>query len=112
MSRTYLGERNLVPEACGPYTNFTASQWALEHIQQYGGIDGEDHKTWVIDQVARILHGTPVIVSLAQWSDGHQEYRFRTGEPSPKYAAWVASMLQADPETGELEYDYDEGAAP
>lgn len=112
MTRAYLGEHDLRRENYGLYGGLTAAQWALHFIEQYGQIDGSHHKTWVLDQVARILHGTPVIVSLAQWSDGQQEYRFRTGEPSPEYLAWVESMLQADPETGEPEYDYDEGVAP
>lgn len=111
MARVYLGEHTRNTEQT-PYAGFNAAQWAITFIERYGQIDSSHHKAWVLDQVARILHGTPVVVSLAQWSDGHQEYRFRTGEPSPKYAAWVESMLQIDPETGELEYDYDKGVAP
>jgi len=30
---------------------------ALEVIERFGGIDGEHHKQWVIDQVARALLG-------------------------------------------------------
>ncbi len=35
----------------------TRRKAALELIRRYGGIDGEHHKTWVIDQVVRILTG-------------------------------------------------------
>jgi len=58
---------------------------ALVLIFLYGGIDGEHHKTWVIDQVVRAL----------------------TGEG---YAAWVAEAKNGKdgPET----YDWDEGIAP
>lgn len=111
MARTYLGERTQNTEYT-PFAGFTAAQWAMAFIERYGQIDGDHHKAWLLDQVARVLHGTPVIVSVARWSDGNQEYRIRTGVASPEYMAWVESMLQVDPETGEPEYDYDDGVAP
>ena len=37
--------------------DFDRAEKALEIILRYGGIDGEHHKTWVIDQIARILTG-------------------------------------------------------
>jgi hypothetical protein len=57
-------------------------QWAMTYIERYGSIDGAHHKTWVLDQIARILKGTPVITTEARWSNGHTEMRFTTGEPS------------------------------
>lgn len=58
---------------------------ALALIEAYGGIEGEHHKTWVIDQVARVLIG-----------DGYEE--------------WVRQMK--DGEDGPETYEWDEGIAP
>jgi hypothetical protein len=58
---------------------------ALSVIEHYGGIDGEHHKTWVIDQVVRALLGD-------------------------LYAAWVTAMK--DGEDGPNTYGWDEGIAP
>jgi hypothetical protein len=109
----YLGEKKLVSLFGTPFDSFTEADWAMEYIGRYGGIDGNHHKAWVLDQVARILKGSPIEVSLAKWSNGHEEYHFTTGKPSKEYKKWVKEMLgEKDKETGEYEYDYDEGVAP
>ena len=96
-----------------PFDGFEPSDWALEYIARYGGIDGEHHKAWVLDQIARILNGTPVIVKLMEWSSGETEYRFSTGKPSKKYLSFGEEMKgEINPETGDTEYDYDYGVAP
>jgi hypothetical protein len=83
----------------------------MKFIESYGQIDGGHHKQWVLDQVARILHGTPVELCLAKWDNGQQKYRFSTGEPSAEYKAWVKERLgMFDNEMNE--YAYDEGIAP
>lgn len=41
----------------------TRVEAALEVIHRFGGIDGQNHKTWVIDQVVRALTGYG-------WSEG------------------------------------------
>lgn len=102
----YLGEFD---DPFSEYREFTPVDWALTYIGSYGQIDGDHHKAWVLDQVSRILHGTPVIVKVAKWSNGHFEHRFTTGEPSEAYLEWVESM-KLD-ENGE-EYWYMEGTAP
>lgn len=85
---------------------------ALWFIGSYGQIDGAHHKTWVLDQVARILNGTPVIATEATW-ERHRELDFTTGEPSAEYLAWVKEMRgEWDEENEEFEYSYDEGIAP
>lgn len=58
---------------------------ALEVIERFGGIDGEHHKTWVIDQVVRHLLGDD-------------------------YEQWVVEMK--DGEDGPETYDWDEGIPP
>ena len=82
----YLGE--ITPDET-PYDNWTPTEWALEYITRYGGIDGSHHKQWVLDQTIRILKNTPVIVTLAQWDNGYSEWRFTTGEPSKAYMDFI-----------------------
>ena len=113
----YLGEKIISDLTGTPYVGFTPAQWAIEFIGRWGGIDGDHHKKWVLDQAARILHGTPVIVKKASWDRGANvkqiEYRIETGEPSAAYLQWVFEMKRGDAEEGqEDEYDYDEGIAP
>ncbi len=109
----YLGETLLESHEDTPYEGFTAQDWAMEYIGRYGQIDGGHHKQWVLDQVARILKGTPVILKLARWDNGHREYRITTGEPSKEYLAWVEEMKgEYDEENECYEYDYETGGAP
>lgn len=58
---------------------------ALEIIEQYGGIEGDHHRCWVIDQVARLLNGDD-------------------------YERWVTEMK--DGVDGPNTYGWDEGIAP
>lgn len=94
------------------YSGYTAKDWALLYIEHYGGIDGDHHKAWVLDQVVRILHGTPVVLSVARWQNGYEELRFRLAEPTPDYHCWVNMMRGELSDDGEREYDYDIGIAP
>lgn len=104
----YLGEFET-----DQYRDKTREQWALDYIMTYGSIDGAHHKDWVLDQVARILHGTPVICKEARWEGGHTELRFETGEPTQAYLDWVAEARgEYDEENDEYEYEYSEGWAP
>ena len=98
----YLGET--------PLKTISGAEAALVYISRYGQIDGGHHKQWVLDQVARILLGTPVHVTLAKWENGQQEERYHIGEPSAEYTEWVAQMKAG--EDGPNTYDYDEGIAP
>lgn len=91
-------------------SGFTPQDWALWYIGCYGGFDGEHHKTWVLDQVARILHGTPVIRKEARWDNGETELRVTLGKPSAGYLKWVRELKAG--EDGPDTYDYDEGIAP
>ena len=100
----YLGEFPI------DITNMTPADWAIYFIGSYGQIEGEHHKAWVLDQVARILHGTTVISTEAKWDNGTVEFRCVTGEPTPEYHQWVSEGR--DGEDGPNTYDYDEGVAP
>ena len=119
--KDYLGETIITNLSGTPYVGYTKSDWALKFVEMYGQIDGEHHKAWVLDQVARILNDTTVIVSLAEWVGGDREYRFNVSEnTSSKYREWVTDMLgdvvdefEWEDETEIcFEYSYDEGIAP
>jgi heterodisulfide reductase subunit C len=58
---------------------------ALDVIRQFGGIDGDHHKAWVLDQAVRALTGK-------------------------KYAEWVKDAR--DGEDGPNTYDWDVGIPP
>lgn len=76
----YFGETKIESTVGTPFENFGPIEWALEFIAHYGGIDGAHHKDWVLDQVARILKGTPVELCLAKWADGEEHYSVSTQE--------------------------------
>lgn len=57
----------------------------LELIHEYGGIDGEHHKKWVLDQILRNVAGI-------------------------EYVKWVADYKAG--EDGPETYEWDEGIAP
>lgn len=107
----YLGEQ-IVQIETSPFNGYTAADWALYFIGAYGQIDGAEHKQWTLDQVARILNGTKIIVKIATWENGHSEYRIELDEPSDKYNNWAVEQLGAKDEDGEYEYDYNTGIAP
>jgi hypothetical protein len=107
MADGYLGEFPVDIDAT-EYKRFTPADWAMLWIKMYGQIDGEHHEAWVLDQVARILKGTPVVVTEARWTGLPSELRFVLAEPTTDYTDWVDAMRGE----GEDEYEYDEGCAP
>lgn len=55
---------------------------AIALAVKYGGIDGDHHKAWVIDQMVRVLAGPqyPKIVAEAcAGDDGPDTYSWETG---------------------------------
>lgn len=108
--RKYLGEYEVdIKET--PFANYGPAEWALYFIKRYGGTDGAHHKQWVLDQVARILTSTRVIVTEARWVGGKREWRVTTHWPtSAQYCDWVKEMKGG--EDGPNAYDWDEGTAP
>ena len=100
-----------------PFATWGPSEWAMYWIGSYGQIDGAHHKQWVLDQVARILKGTEVVVVQARWIDHEgtvtSEYRPTLAEPSAEYEAWVLEMQgEYDEEEEMYEYGYETGVAP
>jgi hypothetical protein len=122
----YLGEFPVDIKSHPVYKTYTQSDWAMTYIAMYGQIDGAHHKAWVLDQVARILLGTPVTVTEARWTNHKPEDRFYVGAPSMSYVNWRKDVMEAPiegtaPETNDAanfgwddeggEY-YDEGTPP
>ena len=105
----YLGETVLDIHKT-KYAIYSPQDWVMLWIEMYSGIDGSHHKDWVIDQIARILKGTKVIVKLAKWENGHEEERFTLDDATSEYHKWVEKMC--DGEDGADTYAYDVGIAP
>jgi hypothetical protein len=105
----YLGEFEVDIQQT-EFKDYTPADWALYYIGSYGGFDGAHHKDWVLDQVARILNGTEVIVKEAKWNNGHSEYRVSLSKKSPEYKQWVKDLC--DGEDGPNTYGYNKGIAP
>lgn len=111
----FLGEFPVDVSKHPEYSKYTPIDWAMLFIGKYGQIDGGHHKQWVLDQAARILKGTPVIVVQARWTNHEPEDRFTVGEPSEAYLQWVKDMKGPWVKTKAYEgweYGYDEGIAP
>lgn len=98
----YLGEKIVE-------NKYSKEEMALKYIEMYGGIDGAHHKNWVLDQVSRILNDAPVVVKVAEWSNGKKEERYAVGS-NQKYENWVINIC--DGEDGPNTYSYEEGIAP
>jgi len=107
----YLGSFP-VDVATTSFKDYTQSDWAMYFIEYFGQYDGAHHKQWVLDQVARILKGSPITIDEARWSNGTTEYRVSVGDPSSEYEEWVRDMLGDCDDDGEYEYEYDEGIPP
>ncbi len=109
----YLGETIVDQSDVEEFKDFTKIDWMMYYIERYGQIDGEHHKTWVMDQVSRIAKGTELEIKIAKWDDGTINYRVEIKEPSKEYLEWVEDMKgEYDEIEEEYEYSYDYGIAP
>lgn len=55
---------------------------AIEFAVKFGGIDGDHHKAWVIDQMVRTLAGSQyseIIAKAKAGEDGPATYEWNTG---------------------------------
>ena len=91
----YLGEFPIDIKTHVVFKTYTQVDWAMTYIALYGQIDGAHHKAWVIDQVSRILLGTPMIVTEARWERHAPEYRYNLGAPSKAYIDWRKDVMDA-----------------
>lgn len=89
------------------YKDYTITDWIMFFIEQYGQCDGGHHKQWTLDQIVRIIKGTPIISKYNQ-----EEEIISTGEPSKEYLIWVDKMMGNQDENGDYEFWYDTGIAP
>lgn len=106
----YLGEE-VVDIKNTPFANYTKLDWIEQYTLDYGWIDGSHHKTWVLDQIMRIIKNCEIEVKLAKWDNGTEEYRYNIVTESQDYLDFVKEY--EDPNnTGEQEYEYDMGIAP
>ena len=100
----YLGETDVTDQY-----NLSKKEIALKYLEMYKGIDGGHHKEWLLDQIARILHGASVTIKEAKWEDGYTEIRYKVGT-CDDYENWVQKMKAG--EDGPDTYFYSEGVAP
>lgn len=57
---------------------------AIEIAVRYGGIDGDHHKAWVIDQIVRVLAGdryVKIVAEACSGDDGPETYTWDEGIP-------------------------------
>ncbi len=82
---------------------------ALDFAVRFGGIDGDHHKRWVIDQMVRALTGCPMETAEAKDYRGNPYSYQRQGE-SDAYRALVKAACEGEdgPDTNE----WDQGIAP
>jgi len=80
----YLGEI-IINIKDSKFAHYKIADWAKFWIENYSQIDGDHHKARILDQTLQILHKTPVIITLAKWKNGHEEYRFSLGKKSKSY---------------------------
>jgi len=86
---------------------------ALSVIMSRGGVDGEHHKQWVLDQVVRVLTDCPVTVKTKILTSG-VPFDYEVLGESKQYKAWLEEYRGAwDDENEEYEFgEWDEGIAP
>ena len=82
---------------------------ALGLAVQYGGIDGDHHKRWVIDQMVRTLTGCPTVQQEGTDVNG-KKYTYDALSESEEYKELVRKAKEG--EDGPETYDWDTGIAP
>lgn len=84
-------------------------EFALDIAVRYGGIDGDHHKAWVIDQMVRALTGCPSVPRRATYVNG-EPYEYSVQGESDEYLKLVADAKNG--EDGPETYDWNVGIAP
>lgn len=82
---------------------------ALDRALRSGGVDGDHHKAWVIDQMVRELTGCPEVEREATDARG-QRYTYMALGESEEYLRWVANRKAG--EDGPETYGWDPGVPP
>lgn len=84
-------------------------QQAITLAVKYGGIEGDHHKAWVIDQMVRALTGCPMILKDAIDCNGIP-YTFEDMGESQEYLEVVRDARKG--EDGPQTYNWEVGIAP
>lgn len=84
-------------------------QKALDFAIKYGGIDGDHHKNWVIDQMVRALTDCPMKTKTAI-DCNRKKYQYKTQGESQEYIDLIKDAK--DGEDGPGTYDWDIGSPP
>lgn len=87
----------------------TRIEKALELAIQYGRIDGDHHKAWVIDQMVRALTGCPMEKKETKDCNG-VDYDYDAQSECDEYIKLVKDTC--DGKDGPDTYDWDVGIAP
>jgi hypothetical protein len=82
---------------------------ALAVAMRSGGIEGEHHRTWVIDQMVRALTGCAMLVEIDDL-DAPPGMVDPSVPPTAEYEAWVAEHNAG--EDGAETYTWETGIAP
>jgi hypothetical protein len=96
MMEGYLGEEVVEDLTGTEFEGMDIPMWVSHWVINYGQYDGHQHKSWVLDQILQIAHGTKVVVSLAKWEDGLTEYRCTLAEPSRAYLRTVRRLCSGE----------------
>lgn len=111
----YLGSTSIDVTTDPRFKNWTTKDFAMEFITRYGQIDGEHHKSWVLDQVSRILLGSPIEANQRCWARPDEsiitEVDFTVGS-SESYRKWRRGFVEYDSDDGSEIDDYECGTAP
>jgi len=82
---------------------------ALDYAIHYGGIDGDHHKAWVIDQMVRALTGCPMVIMFKSRSGG-TSWECQVQGEFDEYKKLVADAC--DGIDGPATHTWDVGTAP
>lgn len=90
--------------------NDTRIEKAIGLAAAYGGIDGDHHKMWVIDQMVRTLTGCPMVFITKKNQASGKFYSFEAQGESEQYKKVVRDACVG--EDGPNTYEWDCGIAP
>ena len=82
---------------------------AIEVAVQFGGIDGDHHKAWVIDQMVRALTGCPMVEEVFPKNEGGT-FTYKVQGASGEYTDLIAAAC--DGEDGPETYEWNTGISP
>ncbi len=101
--------REIVDIKNTPFADYKQQDWVLYFIERFGQYSGDHHKTWVLDQIVRILKNCPIEITVIRIDDDTNNYSIRMPIVSEEYVEWANNMKIDD--SGD-EVEYDPGVAP